>query len=267
MVQTQEPIVTTDADRYLILYVVVVLIIVSTLIIVFFVVFQRRKNKLLMDKIEQQRAFDEEIQKTQTEIQEQTLKHVASELHDNVGQLLVYASMQLKMISGDMPENVKQKVEETTNTVKQSLNEVRSLSKSLNNDVILNLGLEQSITNELNRLKKIKFDKAQLKVNGKREDFVNQKHEIVIFRILQEFMSNAAKYSGADTLTVELNYRPDKLTIIASDNGKGFDIETIEKGSGLINMKSRAELIDAKFNLSSKPNEGVVMVVEYPLMS
>ena len=245
------------------IYMVVVLVLVTGLVIFFFIVFQKRKNKLLLDKIEQQRAFDEEIQKTQTEIQEQTLKHVASELHDNVGQLLVYASMQLKMISGDIPENVKQKVEETTNVVKQSLSEVRSLSKSLNSNVILNLGLEQSITNELNRLKKLKFAQADLKVKGEKVDFINKKHEIVIFRILQEFMSNAAKYSQADSLTVELDYLPDKMVIKASDNGKGFDIETVEKGSGLINMKDRAGLINAGFDLVSKPGHGVSLTLTY----
>ena len=66
------------------------------MVILFFVTFQKRKNKLLLDKFRTRKYFDEEISRTQTEIQEQTLKHVGWELHDNVGQLLAYASMQLK---------------------------------------------------------------------------------------------------------------------------------------------------------------------------
>jgi signal transduction histidine kinase len=264
MVQTPERLVSTDAERYLLMYMIAVLVIVTALVIVFFIVFQKRKNKLLLDKLEQQRVFDEEIQKTQTEIQEQTLKHIAWELHDNVGQLLAYASMQLNLISSQVSADIKDKLSDTTNTIKESLKEVRLLSKSLNNDVILNIGFEQSITNELNRLKKMKFASATLKIKGEKVDLINKKHEIIIFRILQEFFSNSVKYSEAKNLKVVLNYQPDKLIIGASDDGKGFNMEKTVKGSGLITMKSRAELINATFNLSSKPNEGVTLSLTYP---
>jgi len=136
MVQTPERLVSTDAERYLLMYMVAVLVIVTALVIVFFIVFQKRKNKLLLDKLEQQRVFDEEIQKTQTEIQEQTLKHIGWELHDNVGQLLAYASMQLNLISSQVSADLKDKMNDTTNTIKESLKEVRLLSTSLHRDVI-----------------------------------------------------------------------------------------------------------------------------------
>lgn len=264
--QTQ-PTVSTSAERYLLIYMIGVLLIVTSLVVIFFIVFQKRKNKLLLDKIKQQQAFDEEIAQTQTEIQEQTLKHIGWELHDNVGQLLAYASMQLNMLATKIPEEMKGTLDLTTSTIKESLKEVRSLSKSLNNDVILNIGFEKSITNELDRLKRMKFASAELHIKGTKQLLTNKKHEIILFRILQEFFSNSVKYSEAKNLTVELLYSDSQLLIQASDDGKGFDVETAEKGSGLINMKSRAELIDAKFNLFSKPNEGVKLTIAYPLVS
>ncbi|WP_231928689.1 sensor histidine kinase [Formosa sp. Hel1_31_208] len=217
-----------------------------------------------MEKIEQQKAFDEEISRTQTEIQEQTLKHVGWELHDNVGQLLAYASMQLNMLGTKVSEDVKIKLEETSEVVKESLKEVRALSKSLNNDVLLNIGFQDSITNELNRLKRMKFDSVELEVKGTILELSDKKHEIIIFRILQEFLSNSVKYSEAKCLNIILDYRPDRLIIVASDDGKGFDIDTAEKGSGLINMKSRADLINASLELKSQTNEGVILTIDYP---
>jgi signal transduction histidine kinase len=261
----QDQAVTSAAERYLLVYMIAVLVIVTTLVIVFFVVFQKRKNKLLLDKIRQQQEFDEEISKTQTEIQEQTLKHIGWELHDNVGQLLALASMQINMISAQVNDDMKESVNSTADVIKESLKEVRSLSKSLNNDVILNIGFEQSITNELNRLKRMKFASAELHIKGDKRELANKKHEIVIFRILQEFFSNSIKYSEAKNLKVLLNYQLDKLIIEASDDGKGFEVATAEKGSGLINMKSRAELINASFDLYSQPNDGVILTLEYPL--
>ncbi len=260
----QDRAVSTAAERYLLVYMIAVLVIVTTLVIVFFIVFQKRKNKLLLDKIKQQQEFDEEISRTQSEIQEQTLKHIGWELHDNVGQLLAYASMQMNMLSAQVADNMKESVNSTADVIKESLREVRSLSKSLNNDVILNIGFEQSITNELNRLKRMKFASAELHIKGDRRELQNKKHEIVIFRILQEFFSNSVKYSEAKNLQIKLNYLSDTLVIEASDDGKGFDIMTAEKGSGLITMKSRAELINASFDLYSKPNEGVKLTLKYP---
>ncbi|MCX7547416.1 histidine kinase [Xanthomarina sp. F1114] len=264
--QTQ-PTVSTSAERYLLIYMIGVLLIVTSLVVIFFVVFQKRKNKLLLDKIKQQQAFDEEIALTQTEIQEQTLKHIGWELHDNVGQLLAFASMQLNMLATKVPEDMKETLDLTTGTIKESLKEVRSLSKSLNNDVILNIGFEKSITNELDRLKRMKFASAELQIKGTKRSLTNKKHEIILFRILQEFFSNSVKYSEAKNLKIELDFSDNQLLIVATDDGKGFDSELTEKGSGLINMKSRAELIDAKFDLYSKPNEGVKLTIEYPFAS
>lgn len=240
MLQTSERLASTASERYLLVYMIMVLIIITSLVIVFFVVFQKRKNKLLLDRIKQQQAFEEEIAQAQTETQEQTLKNIGWELHDNIGQLLSFASMQLSILKMQVTDDVKDKFKDTSDALKDSLAEVRQLSKTLNNEVVLNIGFEKSITNELNRLKKMKFTSAELKIIGDKIDFVNRKHEIIIFRILQEFLSNSVKYSEAKNLNITLNYQPKNLIITATDDGKGFDIDTVEKGSGLINMKSRA---------------------------
>ena len=260
----QEAKSTTPSERYLIVYMICVLVIVTTLVILFFIVFQKRKNQLLIDKIMQQQAFEAELSNAQTEIQEQTLKNIGWELHDNVGQLLAAASMQMNILKTQVSDEVKENFTEAASTVKQSLKEVRMLSRSLNNEVVLNIGFEQSIENELNRLKKLKFATAELHVKGEIVPFKNTKHEIIIFRILQEFFSNTVKYSESKNLSVKLEYSKEHLCIVASDDGKGFAIETVQKGSGLLNMKSRAELINAEYNLKSEVGEGVTLELKYP---
>lgn len=265
MVQTAERLTSTASERYLLVYMIAVLVIVTSLVIIFFVVFLKRKNKLLQDRIKQQQAFEAEIIQAQTEAQEQTLKNIGWELHDNVGQLLSFASMQLSILKMQVADDVKDKFKDTTEALSNGLKEVRALSKTLNNDVILNIGFEKSITNELDRMKKMKFTSAELKIIGDKADFNDRKHEIIIFRILQEFLSNSVKYSEAKNIGITLDYKPKKLTITATDDGKGFDINEIEQGSGLINMKSRAALIHASLDLNSKPGEGVKLVLNYPL--
>ncbi|MFI1773518.1 sensor histidine kinase [Thalassobellus citreus] len=264
MVQTSERLVSSASERYLLVYMIAVLVIITTLVIVFFVVFLKRKNKLLLDKMKQQQAFEEEIALAQTETQEQTLKNIGWELHDNVGQLLSFASMQLSILKMQVADDFKDKFKDTTDALRESLSEVRALSKTLNNEVVLNIGFEKSITNELNRLKKMKFNSAELKIIGDKVVFKNRKHEIIIFRILQEFLSNSVKYSEAKNLEITLDYKPDNLLITAKDDGVGFNMSNVETGSGLINMKSRAALINAELNIVSKLKGGVLLTLIYP---
>ena len=263
----QKTPVSTAAERYLLIYMIGVLLIVTSLVILFFIVFQKRKNKLLIDKFEQEKNFQEELSIAQTEIQEQTLKNIGWELHDNVGQLLAAASMQLNILKTKVDEETKENFSEASDYVKQSLKEVRMLSRALNNEVILNIGFEKSISNELSRLKKMKFASAELHVKGDVVPFDNKKHEIIIFRILQEFFSNTVKYSEAKNLNVKLHYIKDKLLLEATDDGIGFDMATVQEGSGLLNMKSRAALINMTYGLTSTKGEGVKLQLEYPFVN
>ncbi|MCP4054167.1 MULTISPECIES: sensor histidine kinase [Mesoflavibacter] len=261
----KDPATSTAAERYLLIYMIFVLIAITSLVILFFIVFQKRKNKLLIDKIKQKQAFEKELSNAQTEIQEQTLKNIGWELHDNVGQLLAAASMQLNILKTKLDnDDVLNSFKDASDTVKESLKEVRMLSRSLNNEVILNIGFEKSISNELDRLKKMKFASAELNVKGDIVEFENKKHEIIIFRILQEFFSNTVKYSEAKNLSVILDYQENHLKIIAKDDGVGFDMTTVNKGAGLLNMQSRAELINMEYQLLSQPGDGVTLELLYP---
>lgn len=256
--------VSTAAERYLLAYMVGVLLIVCSLIIIFFIVFQKRKNKLLLDRIEREQAFQEEISITQIEIQEQTLKNIGQELHDNVGQILSVANMNMSILAMQVPAELKESFTDTKNAVKDSLSELRALSKTLNSDYISNRGFQESITGEINRLNKLKLVDATIAIVGNSKLFTEGKQSIILFRILQECISNTIKYAQASTFKVVLNYTEEALIISAEDNGKGFDMTSAEKGTGLINMKNRAQLINAEFKLTSSQGNGMQLELKYP---
>jgi signal transduction histidine kinase len=260
----QDKIINSEQFALLI-YSIMAMVLLVTMFILFFTTFQKRKNKLLLDKIAKQREFEEELIKTQTEIQEQTFKNVGQELHDNVGQLLAFANMQLNLVSSLVTGGVKDKVEDTKAVVKDAIQEVRALSKTLNSEVILSLGFQESINTELERLNKMNVLKAELFSSGDKGVCRNNQDAIILFRIIQEFISNTVKYAQATQLTISLQYTSDNLYVLAEDNGVGFDAETVEKGSGLINMQSRADLTDSDFSLISKPKEGTKLTLNYPI--
>jgi len=219
---------------------------------------------MLITQFEQKEEFEAELIKTQQEIQDQTLKHVGRELHDNVGQLLSLATMQMNALSKVASDDIQSKVSNASEAIKESLTEVRSLSKSLNSDVIFNLGFFATIENEIQRLNKSQLIEASLSTKGDLVKFENNKDETILFRILQEFFSNSLKYAEAETFKVHLDYQKGQLIITAKDDGKGFDIDAIQQGSGLTNMKKRAELINATYNLESSIGRGTTLTLIYP---
>lgn len=253
-------------ELLLIVYFIVVILFLTSFAIIFFITFQKRKNKLLLEKFEAETRFENELAQSKIEIQEQTLKNVSWELHDNIGQLLSVANMQLNILSGTVDASAKQSVKDIKDVVSNSLQEVRSLSKSLNNEVVGYSGIEASIKNELFRFERLNNLETSITSTGEQFDVVD-KDSVILFRIIQEFFSNAIKHSKATKLEVFIDYLPQELHLEIRDNGIGFNREEVIKSSGLINMESRAALINTKFNLNSELAKGTSLSLNYPIKS
>ncbi|QHI35267.1 Oxygen sensor histidine kinase NreB [Kordia antarctica] len=235
----------------------IVFILLIVVIIILFLVFIKRKNKLLSERQLAQREFENAIAETQIEIREQTLRNISWELHDNIGQLLTLAKIQLHQIA-DRNEDVA----EVSDTISKSLTELRALSKLINPDALKNLMLPEALGLEVARFNRLNFIEATLTINGD-EEIIDDKAEIILFRILQEFFSNTIKHAKASTLDVTLTYTPEKLTIAAKDNGQGFSAsnDKLTKGIGLQNMRSRGKLIGAEIELESELEKGTNLTI------
>ncbi|WP_435416453.1 sensor histidine kinase [Polaribacter aestuariivivens] len=246
-------------ESQIVLYITtIVIILFVVLIVLLFSFFQKRKNVLLQEQENNKKRFEREIAETQIEIREETLRNISWELHDNIGQLLTLAKIQLQNTS---TKNIK----EVSDTISKSLNEVRALSKLINPEAIKNIQLKEAIQLEINRFNRLNFIKSTLVVKGK-EVAIDKKASIIIFRILQEFFSNTIKHSKASELTVVLNFKEELVIISASDNGIGFSSsEDSTKGIGLLNIVNRAKLIGATAKFSSEINKGTTLLIEYKL--
>lgn len=232
--------------------------------IIFFIAFQRRKNQLIFDKLKSEQRFEDEIFKSRIEIQEQILKNVSWELHDNIGQLLSAAIMQINIMGTTIDNTMNDSLLDIRKLVGDGLQEIRSLSKTLNHEVIQNIGLKKSIEVELNRFRKLNFLTPSLTVTGT-EVCIDPKDEIILYRIVQEFFSNTIKHAEASSLDVQLEYRENTLKMEIKDDGVGFDMESVQANSGLLNMKSRAALVNAELDYISSLGKGVTLVLLYTL--
>ncbi|RLK07115.1 sensor histidine kinase [Tenacibaculum discolor] len=244
-----------EGGEILIISTIVVTFIVVFLVVLF-MVFQRRKNKLLQERDKNKKRYEREIAETQIEIREETLRNISWELHDNIGQLLTLAKIQLQHAS---PESM----EEISEIIAKSLTEVRALSKIINPDFINNIKLKEALNLEIERFNRLNYIDAKLTIAGEEQE-INQKHGIIIFRILQEFFSNTIKHSKASKLEVFLSYKEDSIEVKAQDNGVGFDMERARlKGLGLQNIKARAKLINAETKFMSESQKGTSLIINY----
>jgi signal transduction histidine kinase len=243
---------------------IIVLILVITLILFFFY-FQQKKTNYLIKQRQIQQQFEEEITKSKMEIQEQALQNISWEIHDNVGQLLSVAKMQLNMVQINLSEKEKKKITETGEIIGKSLHELRGLAKSLNPETIKNNGLIDSIILEINRFNRLNMLNAELIISNEPFNLSNEK-EIILFRILQEFCNNTLKYSKAEKLKIKLVFNQNNLEIYAEDNGIGFDVNDAanKNGIGLTNIKSRANLIEAKIDFKTAKNKGTKLYISCP---
>lgn len=225
--------------------------------IIYFIVLY--KNKQLSHKREQdklQAVFQQELLKTQVEMQEQTLNHISREIHDNITQVLSFVKLNLAFPAKATREDVELKISESRVLVAQVINDLRDLSKSLSYEHIIQLGLVQTMEIEAGRINKSGIIKIELSVGGDARN-LGEERELVVFRIFQEALNNALKHSGAKLLKISLDYFDHLFNLTIQDNGVGFPADTLSNsGSGLRNMVNRAALIGADAVIDSAPGKG-----------
>lgn len=250
----------------------VVLIIVLCFLISFFISYKSRQEKHQMEVQAMKEKYDQEMLRTQLEIKEQTLKNISEEIHDNVGQILSLAILNLSAIELADTEKAALKIESVTNLVKKSVSDLRDLSKALDPDNISNVGLASIIRFELEMLEKTGMYRTTYRVSGTEHRF-HSAREIVIYRIVQESLNNIMKHAGASEVEVKLIFSDDRLVIGIRDDGKGFDLSRLDKGNvrqngaGIRNMKNRALLIGAELEVKSVPLKGTQIQMAIPFVA
>lgn len=239
--------------------------ILVTFIISFVLLFQKRQAKHRQEKITLKIAYEQEILKSQIEVQNQTLQGVAQELHDNIGQLLSVARINLNILE-EYEKDEEGYIKQTNEVIEQSINDLRALTKSLDGDFVQHFGFEESISHEIHRIHKTKRFKTTIEIIGEKYS-LGYEREIVLFRVSQEILNNALKHSKAKNLYVCINYAPNSFELIIKDDGKGFDVEAIQQkemsksGAGLRNIHRRIKLIGGTCNINSEIGKETIVTI------
>ncbi len=204
--------------------------------------------------------------------QEEERKRIARELHDETSQALSSLVVGLKVIEGACTlEEVQGHLAELKALTSRTLDEVHDLALELRPSVLDDLGLVAA----LQRYARDCSRKFRLPVDfhavGLQEERLPPEVETALYRIVQEALTNSAKYARAHYVSVLLEQRDGRLRAIIEDDGVGFDAEELlrsgikEKKLGLFGMQERASLIGGRLAIESAPGAGTTVMVEVPV--
>ncbi len=240
-----------------------ILFLFSTSLVLFFVVQKRKQYKHVIEKERLENAFKNQLLQTELEVQEQAFKYMSEEIHDNILQGMGSIKLQLHSILYDIrDEDLKNKITDSNDLLGKAINNLRNLSHSLNNSYVANVGLIEAIEKEISYINSTKQTKCSLRVKGNDYNLGAEK-ELLIFRIIQEAISNALKHGKPRSIDIALIYRPEKLNIKIKDDGAGFDTSIRNSdGIGLNNMSVRAKMLNGKLDIQSVKNSGTSIYLE-----
>lgn len=231
---------------------------IMTFIVIYY---QKRKFQHHQQLIDQEVEYSKQLHQSQIEMQESTFYNISQEIHDNVGQTLSVAKIQLNIIAQSSAE-FNPLLNDAKDSVSKALTDLRDIAKSLNSDRVKLLTLTEMTEHELQRINKLEIINTSLKINGIEEKLADQK-KLILFRIIQESLQNILKHSFAKNIEVVLNYVNSQLKIVIIDDGIGFnkDLITAKEGLGLQNIKSRASLIGGSASIDSIINKGTTITI------
>ena len=198
------------------------------------------------------------------ESQEQERTRIGRELHDDIVQRLALLAIQLEQLQDD-PIEIRNRLRELKNYTVEISHDVQTLSHELHDSKLAYLGVVASIKGwcrEFGQQQRIDID-FQHAVSSALPLEIG----LCLFRVLQEALHNATKYSGVPRIEVRLTEYSGEVELVVSDLGKGFDIEAARhgKGIGLLSMEERVKLVNGVIAIQTKPSGGTSVRVRVPI--
>lgn len=205
--------------------------------------------------------------------QEEERKRVAREIHDGPAQAMANVVLRAefceKLLAANRAE-VAEELRQLKLMVKESLQEIRRIIFNLRPMTLDDLGLIPTLKRFLEEFKERESFEVKFEFYGTERRLKNT-YEVALFRLVQEGLNNARKYSQAGNIATEITFSDTNIQVRIMDDGKGFDLQKVlsevsgKESFGLLSMKERIELLNGKLVIETAPGEGTKIVAEIPM--
>lgn len=225
------------------------------------------QNAQLFEQVEAARERLENLSRRLVEVQEEERRHIARELHDEIGQALTGLKLLLGMEASVPADPGGQSHDEIQALVSDLLARVREMSLDLRPAMLDDLGLLPTLTWHFERY----TARTDVQVVFKHTDLAGRRFapavETAVYRIVQEALTNVARHARVREVTVRLWANEECVGAQVEDRGEGFRPETAiasRATGGLIGMRERAELLGGRLTVESTPRVGTLVSAEFP---
>lgn len=234
-----------------------------------------KENNLALELTQVELLQNQKIEKLKSESQVRILnatidgkeserKQIAETLHDSVSALLSSANLHLQATRKQFNGSTPVEIDKTQEIILEASHKIRDLSHTLVSSVLLKFGLNFAIKDIAE-----KYSNSVLKIGTHIENKrrYEQNFEIKVYNIIQEFVNNILKHSNATNALIELKEKNEKLYIIISDDGKGFDKNSIniKDGLGINQIEARIQMMKGEFNIESSLHNGTRILIVLPI--
>lgn len=195
--------------------------------------------------------------------QEEERARVARDLHDEVNQSLTGLLLRLEAAREAAPPELEPELAETKALANQAMTELLSLARQLRPTALDDLGLTAAVAGQVDRLGRGEVE-ARFDAEGDFSD-LGDDAQLVVYRVAQEALSNAARHGGAEHVRVRLRRGEDGgVDLEVTDDGRGFAFAESEHGLGIAGMRERALLVGGELTIESRPGEGTSVRLTVP---
>ncbi len=194
--------------------------------------------------------------------QEEERARVARDLHDEVNQSLTGLLLRLEAAREAAPPELEPEIAETKALANQAMRELLDLARRLRPTALDDLGLAAAIAGLVERLGVGEIE-ATIEIEGDFSD-LGDDAQLVVYRVAQEALANAARHSGAEHVAVTLSHGPEQVELSVADDGRGFAFDEADRGLGIGGMRERALLVDGELTLESRPGAGTTVRLIVP---
>lgn len=212
-----------------------------------------------------QLQLDEQKKITQAILQgqEKERNYIGREMHDNINQILAGVRIYL-FVAGNHDTKVKEAIQYPIELLDQSIEEIRKLCSSMVTP-LQDVQLQELISDLLRKLKANNIETVfDYSVPG---DPLSDELKLNLYRIVQELSNNIVKYAGASVVKIKIWIENNKLRLLLTDNGKGFDPSSKKEGIGISNMRSRVQSFNGEIKIESSVGNGTSTRISIPCNS
>jgi PAS domain S-box-containing protein len=224
-----------------------------------------------MDALGAARERLQRLSRRLLEVQEDERRHLARELHDDIGQGLTAIKLNLESVArGREGASTETRVGEALEATRHTIERVRQLSINLRPLQLDDLGLVAALRSHLDRQAKLGRLAPHFEIQEV-PDKLTAEVEIACFRVAQEAINNIVRHARADNVWLRLFVAGERLALSVRDDGAGFDVATAQRRAavgeslGVISMEERVALAGGTLQIHSAPGQGTVVVASFPV--